>query len=779
MSRRRWCQLCTMFLLGVGWRIYDTPICLWGGGLLAVFLLLGQRRRIGSWKKGLLLVLISGFVLGTFRGEYALRQWRDGAAFLSSASHLSFQGEIEKTELRKGNKIYYLRHVTLQKDGKIITDRSVILTSVSEEFTIGTTIRGEGTCRTFSVVRNEGGFDQTTYYRSLGIDAEIQGNKVVQVCQPACSIRQKLEQCRQTLSEVYQNCLPGEEGGVLSAIVLGMRWEVDSQVKALYRMSGLSHILAISGLHISVVGMTLYRLLRRRGLGFFVSGGVAGAVLSGYVLMCGLSSSTGRALIMFLLFLLGDVLGRAYDSLTGLGLAAFCLVWQNPFLLEQSGFLFSFGTVLGICSVCRKCSDDIKLGKIRMTILQTALIQLWTLPLIARFYYEAPMYSLILNLLLLPLLPAVLGCALLGGGLGMYLPQAGQVLLLPCHMILYLYEWAADLCLKLPGARQIIGCPAMGKILLYYALFYLIVYGINGRQFPKFFRVLCLSFLPFLLLQMPTKALEITVMDVGQGDGIFIQSREGANFFVDGGSSSEDQVGTYEILPFLMYHGIRHVDYWFVTHTDLDHISGLLELMEQGYDIQCLVLAESVWEDDDEEPTVLTTLLQLAERQNIRVLAMKPGERIRTPSLTVTCCYPPSPSVYEGANENSLVLLLESETVQMLLTGDIGEEQERWLQEHVKLAPKEGTYRILKVAHHGSGYSSCEEFLQWFSPDYALISVGEKNVYGHPHVKTLERLEEVGGEIFQTKDVGQITIEEKDGKMVVRLPYYEIVQNGS
>ena len=223
---------------------------------------------------------------------------------------------------------------------------------------------------------------------------------------------------------------------------------------------------------------------------------------------------------------------------------------------------------------------------------------------------------------------------------------------------------------------------------------------------------------------------------------------------MDGGSSTEEDVGTYRILPFLKYRGIRHMDYWFVSHTDEDHISGLREALCSGYEIRCLVLPAAAAGGDD---PALEELLKEAEARGVKVHFMERGERIRSGRLCLTCWYPPADGVFEGKNENSLVLLAESGNVQCLLTGDISEEQERWLCEHGLPEKEEGQYRILKAAHHGSRYASSAAFLELFAPDCVVISVGEGNTYGHPAEETLRRLEEAGAEVRLTRDEGQLT----------------------
>lgn len=232
---------------------------------------------------------------------------------------------------------------------------------------------------------------------------------------------------------------------------------------------------------------------------------------------------------------------------------------------------------------------------------------------------------------------------------------------------------------------------------------------------------------------------------------------------IDGGSTSEDQVGKYRILPFLQYHKIRQVDYWIVTHTDEDHVSGLIEVLEGGYPVSKLVLSEASMKNEfgPEDSDEMAVRLQEAARQNhTEIQTVSQGAVIRAEELQMTCLYPESKEEITDKNELSQVWLLEHDGWRFLFTGDLGEEGEQLLEERGLLEDVD----VLKVGHHGSNYSSSEQFLGEISPEYAIISVGE-NSYGHPGKDAMERLGEAGVQIEMTMHNGQITFYERDGKM--------------
>ena len=234
---------------------------------------------------------------------------------------------------------------------------------------------------------------------------------------------------------------------------------------------------------------------------------------------------------------------------------------------------------------------------------------------------------------------------------------------------------------------------------------------------------------------------------------------EGNDFFIDGGSADVSNVGRYRILPYLKANGISEIDYWFVTHADADHISGLLEVMESGYRIQNLVLSYAMPKDEKYE-----TLISTAEKFVVFVCYMKTGDVIRCGENEFRCLYPGeidsrgfySKNKEQGdRNEASLVLQLNCGSIKALFTGDISSEVEEALVRQGVLSD----VWLYKAAHHGSKYSNSSEFLEVIQPELTVVSCSSTNVYGHPAPETIERLEKCGSEVLYTMSGGQITVE--------------------
>ena len=563
-------------------------------------------------------------------------------------------------------------------------------------------------------------------------------------------------------------------------MVLGDRQLLEPEIKSLYQKTGISHILAISGLHVSIIGMGFYKMLQKQRVPLLLRSTLSAVAILVFAVLSGAGVSTKRAVLMFLLLLLGGVIGRSYDSLTGLALAAIFLLWENPFVYAYTGFILSFLAVLGVnASVILLKSMDIQKG-IREQICVSGCIQAFTIPVIAYCYFELPTYVIFINLLILPTTGAVLFLGILGGLLGLLHPVLGFLLLQAAKGMLMLYQLLCKFFLKLPGAVWVTGQPKLQRLVFYYVVLAGILAWLWYEKKPqrkseaesnnrvrnlRFNRIaLTLFYLGLLIcsMQKEEKRFQIQVLDVGQGDGIYIESDAGTEIFVDGGSVDVSEVGKYRIRPFLKSHGVREVDYWFVSHCDADHCNGLMELLETDYPIKHLVFSKYVLKDEAQEE-----LAALAKQKGCQVLYMEEGECFRDTSIRIQAIYPSEKSVEGERNADSLVLLLEHGNFHGLLTGDIGSEQEKKLIETYGEVCDSRNIDWYKAAHHGSKTSNSKELLDALQPKIATISCGQDNSYGHPGKEAVEHMQDAGAEIFQTTECGQIGITEEDGKIII------------
>lgn len=298
-------------------------------------------------------------------------------------------------------------------------------------------------------------------------------------------------------------------------------------------------------------------------------------------------------------------------------------------------------------------------------------------------------------------------------------------------------------------------------------------------------RMLAAVFCLFVILFFPvSRGFEIDILDVGQGDAAFLRTEDGHTVFVDGGSSSVNQVGIYRILPFLKYNGVKQIDFWIVSHTDEDHILGLREILTEGYPIGRLVFAKGMVQDE-----VYRELIELAEENGTQILYLTGGDILHLGTANIHVLYPwnqngmavtggQSDAVEKGAQEidknaSSLVFLYEEDDFSAVFTGDIGSEQEQELCEVLREAYGTGriadkSLELYKAAHHGSKYSNSGEWLSLLEPQVSVVSCAKKNSYGHPAEEAVWHMQEAGSEVFYTMESGQIRLIMHKGKIEVR-----------
>lgn len=704
---------------------------------------------------------------------------RDGyLPYLKDGEKAVVQGKLDKKEIKNSQYIYELSSCAVaanqnefQKEAPVHCNRILVYTD-SDFASVGEILVLNGTIKMWDEARNEGNFDAASFYRNRKIDFGLEEVTLCGTYGRESRWREAVYRLKGRLREIYEDALAPQEAGVLCAMALGDKSLLDADVRESYQNSGLSHIMAISGLHVAVVGMAAYRLLKRIGPGRRSAGAAAGALLYAYGQMAGMGTSVRRAVLMFCLFLLAEAAGRSYDVLSALGAAAFFLLVQNPYLLWDAGFQFSFVAVAGIVCVgnCVDFSGE-KYAKCKGALFSGIAIQLVTLPLLMWHYYEIPCYAVPVNLVVLPFLGIVLTVGLTGGFCGVgcaawFGEAAGLriagVLLAPCRVLLGLANRICGVTQTLPGAVQITGKPELWQILFYYAMLASLAFFLKKREYTGSGRAKAVRFcgtaavLLAILLWRGGSGTELDILDVGQGDGCFLRTESGKTVFVDGGSTGVGKVGTYRILPFLKYKGVREMDYWFVTHTDEDHISGLRELLEDGYPIRHLIVSEHAVGGGD---AAFEELAALARERGCEISCVGAGDILHLGAAQIRVISPVRGVDYADKNAASLVFYYEEDGFTGIFTGDIGSVEEEYLAEAGALFP----VTFYKAAHHGSNYSNSEAFLQALSPEISVVSCAERNGYGHPGGEAVGRMERAGSLVFYTMRAGQIKIRYRDG----------------
>lgn len=544
---------------------------------------------------------------------------------------------------------------------------------------------------------------------------------------------------------------------------------MDQDLRTLYQANGIAHILAISGLHLSFVGLGMYRMLRRLTGSYSVGGVVGIFFLCMYILMIGCTVSAMRALVMFLFRVGADMTGRHYDAPTAFAFAAVVVLLWRPLYLFDGGFWLSFGAVLAILLVLPAFQDFAFQG-----IWASVSINLVLLPILLYYFFEFPLYSFLLNLFVIPLMSVLLFLGMAGSGIYVVCMPIAKILMKICGVILWIYKKGCNIAIRLPASRIVTGRPQLWQIAVYYVVLCMVLLLLWKKS--NRCKVLAAALLGMAVFVLGFRwgedgKLMTTILDVGQGDGIFIKGPDGGTYLIDGGSSDVKKIGQYRIEPFLKSQGVSNLDYVIVTHGDSDHMNGIEELIDRkkiGVTIDTLVLpVQEVWGEE------LVALAERAKKEGIRVVVIAPGQEIMEEELTLTCLQPgEAEEGLETGNETSMVMAVSYGEYDMLLTGDVEGKGEEELTDLLKHKYKNCSWEVLKVAHHGSKNSSSKEFLDVVKPRYAIISAGQKNRYGHPHQETIARLEEAECKIKSTQETGAVMIIIHKNEMYIKWNCY-------
>ncbi len=629
---------------------------------------------------------------------------------------------------------------------------------------VGALMRISGDIKAIDSPMNPGEFNRRYYYGAKRIFYEQSADSAEIVGVPRIGIRDFFFKIRQRISARIMAFFP-LEGGTVNTLISADKSYLSDARKSLYTRVGVGHFLVISGLHISAVGTFIYRGLRRAGAKVSAGCIVTVLFLVMYGLMVGFSVSVIRAVIMFLVRLLADVLKRVYDMLNAVALAALINIVFNPLCIMDTAFIYSYATVLIIAVYITFIAGRTRKPKtIRKRIWEAlkfpAVLWLFMMPVNLYLSYGCSLMSVVANTLLAPLSVPILVSAFLGFALsftGLTFPTG-----LADFFIALMLRNFDKLCKLIDGAGifSFRGQPALWKLCIYYAVLLWILTD-KGRSIGKIAGIGAVFGL-ILFVTVPVNLTgRVTTLYVGQGECVVIHTGRGRAAVYDCGSTSKSGVGEYILLPYLKLTGVSQVEGIFVSHGDLDHAGEVAYLCEalprEG------IAVNHLYSQDIPKSAKSSCLLE-AERAAIQnripVTHLSRGQRIGDERYSFTCLWPMKGRVPEDANAGSMVIMASTGDFDTLLMGDATKETEGIIKKSAVKAAK-GSIEVLLVSHHGSDTASDSGFIEAVQPRAAVVSAGVNNRYGHPHKEVLKRFKEMcpHTRLLRTDKSGAVSIE--------------------
>jgi competence protein ComEC len=583
-------------------------------------------------------------------------------------------------------------------------------------------------------VRNPGGFDDRLYLLTQGVHYKAYAESVEKVGDEA-SFSVTMAATRRYIGGVIDRVFEPDVAPVAKGLLIGDVRGIDDEAQQDFRDTGMTHVLSVSGLHAAILIAAIYAFFRIIRLGRTPRLVAAMVFIAGYTFIAGMVPSMVRAGVMASAVLLHKHFGRQNDTLNGLALAFIASLLINPLDMFTAGFQLSFGAVFGMLTLGWQMRRWLakrvprRLSWLNESASASVGATAGTLPVLAASFNRVSIFSIFLNLFLIPLSSAIIVlvfiCTLMGVA---FAPAAAVVAYMPTVLIRLLMSaigWAADI----PFMAVNVASPPWYIVLACYGLLFIVSKYLLVRVRVKTSAGACVSFLALsvLLLSCPA-GMYLAFLDVGQGDAAYLRTARGEEYFIDGGRPESAE----EVVDFAVRCGISP-EAAFVSHTDDDHFAGITALYQAG-------LLYRVFCSYQEEEKVAAAM------PGAEVVPLAAGDVVLLDDETrAVVLYPYKDTAAESTNESSLVLLVEYNDHTALFTGDINGQTETSILTDI------GPVDIYKAAHHGSKYSSYRLPLSALSPEYSVISVGA-NSFGQPHKWAMHNLEDYSDEVYITRD---------------------------
>jgi len=717
------------------------------------------------------------FSIGAIQYKY-LNDYNTGKMIKYSDQQVTIKGIVNSEPNVGETKTSYIlqtEQITTNGIQKSLTAKVILNTlNSNSRYDYGEEIIVTGTLTIPKGRRNPGGFDYRNYLAQSGVSATVFAlkedikdnllNKANIFVKTGLMLREKIV-------NVIKRSMPSEQAALLNGMLIGYREDLSDEVQKAFSDSGLTHIMAVSGANVAFIVFPLIFLFRKViKLKLKTSNIIVIGVLVIFTYITGFQPSVLRAVIMATVVLVGQMLMRETDIYTTISFSAILLLLYNPSTLFNIGFQLSFVATLSIVLLCKNIKRVISFKYLPNIITDvisiTLAAQIGVLPIIILYFNNVSLISIVSNVLVIPIVGiiTVLGSIMaIVGNINIFFSQVIGLLNSPfLTFVLYVTKTVS----AIPYAVLKVTTPSMLMVLIYYCvvLFFMWYKPLKKIKIKPIYYITGLSVLLIVigLTYLTPKKLETVFIDVGEGDSVFLRTYSGKTVLIDGGGFNArlnpgKSIGDSVIIPFLLDYGVSNLDMIIATHGHDDHIQGL-EAVLKGFPVKELLIP------DIADKTAFGKLISVCADKKIKIDVCQEGDIIRIDNQTFFDVLFPNKN-WESSdtlNNCSLVLKLQYINNSILFTGDIQAEIEDYLL-------KEGEdlqADVLKVAHHGSTYSTTPDFLKAVNPTIAIISVG-KNNFGHPAPLTLERLNMNNTKVYRTDECGALVLTSDGQKITI------------
>ncbi len=692
-----------------------------------------------------LLGCLIGFIWFWAFDHFYLNQARicDGQVVHTKVDVIDYSYETEygygtDGKIRLGNKAYRIRFYS---DG--------------EQYSPGDVVEGKFALRFTSL----GGEKEPTHHQGKNIFLLANCNEQLQVEKAdKVPFRYCIAGVRHRIYDAIDTAFPADTEGFARALLLGDSSKLSEEEDTAYATSGIRHVIAVSGLHVSILCALLYFATAEERVSTLLFG-IPMLIL--FAALAGFTPSVMRAVVMQGLLMIGLSLDKEYDPPTALSFSVMIMIAVNPLVLTSVSFQLSAGCTIGILLFSLRIHKYIlkntplgpakgKSRKAKFTrwFVNSVSISLGativTTPLCAYYFGTVSIVGVITNLLTLWVVSFIFCGIMAAGLLAMIWAPLGQIVAWVISWPIRYVQWIAKLMAKIPFAAVYTSDVYIVAWLIFvYILLFVLLHSKKKRPFVTMSCILlglvvCLT---FSSLEKKDSTYSVTVLDVGQGQCVLLQNGDQAYLVDCGGDSGGMAADT--VRKTMQAEGIRKLDGVILTHYDTDHANGILPLMD-AVEVDCLYLPDVTASTDIKD--------RILERWGYKTRMLKTDWFIDLPDGKLSIF---APEKRVSFNDNSLCILFQVKDCDILITGDRTADGEQALLERVQLPKLE----ILIVGHHGSESSTSLRLLETLEPDEAIISVGKENSFGHPTKETLMRLQMFDCRVWRTDLNGTVRFE--------------------
>ena len=655
----------------------------------------------------------------------------------------------------------------------------------------GDIIEFQSTIRPAENFKNPGAFDYVRYLKLKGLAGRAyckQKNiRILKEERPknpfnrfVLGLLRAIEQIRTDfyhfISDQTRTSEHPEHAKILAALITGKSELIDQKTQEYFSKAGISHLFAISGLHLSIIVLIFYTIAYNclavfpkyliTGRAKKIAGIIILFPLFIYAIFSGFSSSTQRAFIMAAVFMFSFISEKEKDFISAISIAGIIILIMDAAALFSISFQLSFIAVsfivAGLSLIKNKSPifESHLIGRITILACISFFAALGTAPLIAHYFHMISLIQIISNLFFIPLI----GFIILPSGLValIFFPFIPDISGWIIHMTNYLMSGCirlSEIISMIPFSWIRIMSFDISKIIAAYMIMLLMYAGIK-RQKKAFVFLLIFPLIVSLNIFVKTSPFDspknkmlISLLDVGQGNSALIETSQGRKILVDGGGfpgSSTFDTGKFILAPFLWQKNIDTLDCVILTHPESDHLRGLIYILE-NFKVHKLIK-----NTDSSSVASYKKMMEICEKKNIIIHEI--SEIAENLIIGDVQLFFPSRSDLvkpRTLNNKSLVFKISCKNFSMLFTGDILESREKQL---ASLYGDKLRSNILTSPHHGSSSSSSPEFLEKVRPQSIVISCGRNNRYNFPHAEVLKRYNSIGARIFRTDRDGAVFI---------------------